>query len=461
MKIQCPECKKFYDLDDKMIPDAGAFVKCKCDTKFFIKKDSGKVEEKPKIIEELRTEIEPQINKLRIYNEFNKYPIKGTPMTEIENYQDFERAVGKALENEGWQVLFPSENNQGFDIEVIKDDICAAVQVKNYKRPANVSHVKQFLDFLDLPMATRFNQAFLFSACGFSVPAVTLSEQCNDPRLRLGTLRNGILNWLGVNDNELGETETPSLKVATTDGKTYIGVFTCKGGVGKTTISAHLAGAFALTGYDVALIDLDPQKNLNILLPEGVFVRGNNTRPGNTISVFYHGEWDFTGSHEKIIVCDCSPDFNSNPEKIMKKLNYCIIPTTLNPLGINKNGHVITSTIERIRSINKDAYLFVLINNYFDDDTQRSNVLKREYKRLFDSLEKKDDKFKFIDPDECSIKNSKLLFYWGYHLYTGSLGELAFSPVGGRCVPKENFLRLVSYLEEFTTIKQLRNDQNT
>ena len=42
---------------------------------------------------------------------------------------------------------------------------------------------------------------------------------------------------------------------------TYIGVFTCKGGVGKTTISAHLAGAFALNGYDVGLIDLDHQQN--------------------------------------------------------------------------------------------------------------------------------------------------------------------------------------------------------
>jgi predicted Zn finger-like uncharacterized protein len=45
MKIKCPNCKKVYNIDDKMIPDAGANAKCECETKFFIKKDSEKAEE--------------------------------------------------------------------------------------------------------------------------------------------------------------------------------------------------------------------------------------------------------------------------------------------------------------------------------------------------------------------------------------------------------------------------------
>jgi chromosome partitioning protein len=372
-------------------------------------------------------------------------------MAELENYEDFEQAVGKALELAGWQVTFPAKNNQGFDIEASKGSIRSAVQVKNYKRSVNVAQVQQFLDFLDLPMANRFTHAFLISASGFSAPAVTMAEQRNDHRLRLGTLRKGKLAWL---EDDKEEAIAPqSLNVTKTDGKTYIGVFTCKGGIGKTTVSAHLAGAFALTGYDVALIDLDPQKNLNTLLPEGIYLKPTKDKPGNTISVFNSDEWDSQRASEKIVICDCSPDFDRNPVDMMAKLHYCIIPTTLNPLGVNKNGHVLISTLEKIRSVNKDAHLFVLINNYFDDDTQRSSILKREYKRLFDKLEKSDPKFKFIDPDECSIKNSKMLFYWGYHLYTGGPGELAFSPVGGKCIPKENFLTLVSYLEEHTTIR--------
>jgi len=292
-------------------------------------------------------------------------------MAELENYEDFEQAVGKALEQDDWQVTFPPRNNQRFDIEAAKGSTLCAVQVKNYKRKVNVAQVQQFLDFLDLPMAARFHSACLVSASGFSAPAVTMAEQRNDHRLRLGTLRKGKLLWLP--NSEVRDDESNEVKLdKTKDGKTYIGVFTCKGGVGKTTVSAHLAGAFALTGYDVALIDLDPQKNLNNLLPEGIYLKPTKDKPGNTINVFYHDEWNAQQSPEKIVICDCSPDFDRNPVDMMAKLHYCIIPTTLNPLGVNKNGHVLISTLEKIRSVNKHAHLFVLINNYFDDDTQRS-----------------------------------------------------------------------------------------
>jgi predicted Zn finger-like uncharacterized protein len=54
MKIQCPnpECKKVYQVDDSKIPEIGTFVKCKCETKFFVNKDSRESEEETKIKEE-------------------------------------------------------------------------------------------------------------------------------------------------------------------------------------------------------------------------------------------------------------------------------------------------------------------------------------------------------------------------------------------------------------------------
>src|SRR5580704_13424739 len=43
-----------------------------------------------------------------------------------------------------------------------------------------------------------------------------------------------------------------------------ISIFNNKGGVGKTTLTFHIAKALAETGHKTLLIDLDPQCNLTI-----------------------------------------------------------------------------------------------------------------------------------------------------------------------------------------------------
>ncbi len=377
-------------------------------------------------------------------------------MLEYESFQDFERAVAKAFRQEGWQVGVSRKNNPYFDLVLKRDKDTVAVQVKNFRRGIPTPHIKKFVDYLDSPRASLFNftGGYLISASGFSKPAVTFAKQLDDSRLNIGTFSQDTLNWIYPQKTETIKSPKNYLEVEKDDdGRTYIGVFTAKGGVGKTTISAHLAGAFALIGYDVAIVDLDPQQNLKTLLPEGVYVKGSKSDSGNIISVSSYQEWqEETDSPAKLVICDCSPDFERNPSEITKKLNYCLIPTTLNPLGINKNGLVILSTLEQIRKLNQQAVLYVLINNYYADHGQKTDILKKHYKRLFANLSEQDPKFNFIDPDHCAIRNSKQLFYWGYHLYSGEEGSLAFTPIGGRCHPKEDFLTLLDYLEQHTEI---------
>src|SRR5262249_33087519 len=142
----------------------------------------------------------------------------------------------------------------------------------------------------------------------------------------------------------------------------YFGVFTCKGGVGKTTVAAHLAGAFALMGFDVILVDLDPDRNLRKLFLQdpqeedgdaSLYVPPKGKGMGTTITVLNRDQWNEKEFPDiKIVVCDCSPVLSENPKDLVSKFDYCIIPTTLNPLGVAKKADVITRTFAHIREIN-------------------------------------------------------------------------------------------------------------
>lgn len=370
-------------------------------------------------------------------------------MVSVEKFGDAKATVAGQLAKAGWVITLPPPNTAGYDFEAMKGKEVVAIQVKDHKTPVKVPQIERFLNFFDLPISRRFTRGLLVSSNGFTNNALTYFSNVNSSRVRLAMIKEGTVHWIRFADKQ------PS--VAPKD-LVYVGIFTCKGGVGKTTISAHLGGAIALSGYDVAIIDLDPQKNLTTLLDGGVSIPGVGNEPTHTVKVYSLDEWDDVHPPMglKMVVCDCSPVFEENPEYIIEKFSYCIIPTTLNPLGLNKNGYVIKNTLKAIRSVNKHAYVFVLINNYFKDEAQKAQVLKDQYKKYFSKLSEQEPRFQFIDPDDVAIRNSKQLFYWGYHIYSGEKPELAFTTIGGKCAPKADFLNLLDYLEDHSDIKQLK-----
>jgi chromosome partitioning protein len=404
-----------------------------------------------------------------------------TQTIKIQDPADFEKVVALHFKRQGYEVILPTPHTKGYDLELRKDNEYIAVQVKNHKAKCNTSQIQKFQNFLELPIAAKFTQGWFISASGYSKPALTdiNAEKPENFRLGIFTTDKELISWAylhpisseeSTNREKSPETGKSSTKEPnpTKDTKTkYFGVFTCKGGVGKTTVAAHLAGAFALMGYDVILLDLDPERNLRKLFSQdiddedaSIYVPPiNKDEPGTTITVLNYDEWQPEDYPDiKVIICDCSPVLAKNPQSLVEKFDYCIIPTTLNPLGVSKNCDVIIRTFEHIRQLNAQTEMFALINNYHSDRSfaKRNQVLRDHLKKSLAKYTSIDSKCKFIDPDAANIRYSTSLLYWGYHIVEGTKPQLAFDSNGGRSHPRTDFLQLAEYLEEHTTIDELR-----
>jgi chromosome partitioning protein len=376
--------------------------------------------------------------------------------------EDFERYIGLCYQNAGYELIMPPPNTRGYDLELRKDGDVIAVQAKNHRTACNVATVQKFKDFLESERGQRFHMGWMISRGGFSSAALTLVETERPDLLCLGTLKNGHLTW-----NYPSAEPPPEEKPDAPPPVRYIGVFTGKGGVGKTTVAAHLAGAFALMGYDIVLLDLDPDQNLRKLFQREKDPAGDASLyvpprrrglEGTTITVLPHQQWR-EGEHKNasLVICDCSPVLKENPEELIAKFDYIIIPTTLNPLGISKNSDVIVRTFTHLRQLNDKAHMFVVLNNHYSD--RRNQTLFQLLKRDLQPVLHKDDKSHLISPQAACIRFSNSLFYWGYHIVEGTLPELAFQEYGGRSHPREDFLALADYLQHHTDIEKVLQEE--
>ncbi len=363
----------------------------------------------------------------------------------IHRATETERLALFLLRREGWSAQISPKEQKNYHIELFKPNQKAAVQVRNQRIKVDLGQIEKFFQFLNQPNEKNFTEGIFISTGGFTPSVYVYLREENITNLKLAILLGNELIW---DCEKIDVTEER-------DETAYIGVFTCKGGVGKTTVSAHLAGAFALNGYDVALVDLDRQQNMRKLLGKDVYFPKTKRESGSKISVLSHEEWNESDyKNVKIVVCDCSPEFDANPAEFIRKFDYCLIPTTLNPLGMNKNADVIKRTFDEIRRVNKKAHLFVLINNLLTDEENRNRFLNQILKSQFKQISERDEKCHYIDPDDCAIHFSRQLLYWGLHIFDNTEPQLAFRSVGRYAYPRMDFLKLVDYLEFHTSLRR-------
>jgi chromosome partitioning protein len=365
----------------------------------------------------------------------------------VERATETERMSLFLLRRAGWSAQVALRAQKNYDLEIENAQESLVVQVRNQRAKVHLGQIEKFLDFLAHSDSENFTGGLFISTSGFTNSVYTHLREEKYRHLRLAILRENQLIW---------EPETVDFQEER--GKTiYVGVFTCKGGVGKTTVSAHLAGAFALNGYDVALVDLDRQQNMRKLLGEGLYLPTTRGKLGSVISVLSPEEWDekaYKGT--KVVVCDCNPEFDSNPVEFIRKFDYCIVPTTLNPLGVNKNADVIKRTFNQLRRENAKAHLFVLINSLQKDEESRNIILNEILAAEFESFIERDKRCHYINPEKVAIRFSKQLLYWGFHIFDKSKPQLAFRSVGRYSYPRMDFLKLVDYLEMQTPIQKAK-----
>jgi chromosome partitioning protein len=361
----------------------------------------------------------------------------------IQRATETERLAVFLLRREGWSAQITPREQKNYHIELFKPNQRIAVCVRNQRAKVGLGQIEKFFRFLENSDEKSFTEGLFVSTAGFTPSVYSFLREENITNLKLAILRGNDL----IHDCE--KIDQPEER----KDAIYIGVFTCKGGVGKTTVSAHLAGAFALNGYDVALVDLDRQQNMRKLLGAEVYFPKTKGETSSKISVFSREEFS-ENENIKVIVCDCSPEFDANPAEFIRRFDYCLIPTTLNPLGVNKNADVIKRTFDEIRRVNKKAHLFVLINNLLSDEENRNQFLNQILKTQFKQLSEQDEKCHYIDPEDCAIHFSKQLLYWGLHIFENAEPQLAFRSVGRYAYPRVDFLKLADYLESHTSLER-------
>jgi chromosome partitioning protein len=362
----------------------------------------------------------------------------------IEKTTETERMAIFLLRRDEWSVKSVGSVQKNYSLELFKPVQRVAVQILNKRNKVYLGQIEKFLDFLSQPESQKFTGGYFISTSGFTPSVYSYLREEGITNIKLAILRGTKLIWNCEEVDIQEEKQKP----------TYFGVFTCKGGVGKTTIAAHLSGAFAMNGYDVALVDLDKQQNLRKLLGEGVYIPARTGKVGSVVNVLSPAEWDEREYKDtKIVICDCNPEFDANPVEFIRKFDYCLMPTTLNPLGINKNADVIKRTFNSIRRENAEASLMVLINSLQSDEEKRNRLLNRVLKTQFKQIAERDGNCHYIDPADVAIRFSKQLMYWGFHLFDNSKPSLAFRPIGRYSYPRMDFLKLVDYLELHTEIK--------
>ena len=276
--------------------------------------------------------------------------------------RDYEELVAQALRRAGFRKadLPENPNQRDWDIKLEDQDGRRGVAQVKWRSSGPVQHVVygRLSKFLTSPDGEKYDFGILITNTSLAKKTLAVLENNRpDPIDReskfvyaailpkpMQNLELSWQHWCPINNQPI---DIPTL---TPDPEEHncrrIAVFTEKGGVGKTSVAAHLAGAVLHMGTNVVLVDGDEQKNLHLLIGDAGGVNFTD-KSGNvrTRYVEKFKDFDENAYPDHYIVYDCAPSFNLNPPDIFKNTTDIVIPVVLSPLSILGNAAVITRTM--------------------------------------------------------------------------------------------------------------------
>jgi chromosome partitioning protein len=137
-----------------------------------------------------------------------------------------------------------------------------------------------------------------------------------------------------------------------------------KGGVGKTTTTMNLAGAFHAKGYKVTVADGDGQSSC--LRWNGVAAE-DSPLPFNIVSVAGHGKQignavSQLANDAEIVLVDCPPSIESlTTARVLVVADATIIPTDSSPLDMWSSEGMMR-LVEQTRTVQPNGKYAILLN---------------------------------------------------------------------------------------------------
>ena len=280
-----------------------------------------------------------------------------SPLSARQQDDAYLRLVAEALRRKGLQVAAAPSAQASYDLVATQGKLRIAVQAKDLRSKATEAKIRQFAGFMASADGIAFHEGWFVTRRGLTRGA---GDHIRDnPHARIRSFVCG-LNFVG------------QVAGVSTVEQHRIGVYTFKGGVGKSKIALLLAGALAFRGRNVFVVDLNRAQNLfHLVGPEGLYVdRGGGA--GGTISVLGRDEWNVRKDEWKFgavldaefVVYDCPQFFEKPAERaFLPHLDLVLAPIALNPDSIGAEHHVLRDTVAEVRALNADVPIAFIVNN--------------------------------------------------------------------------------------------------